>query len=40
MVIVKMIILIDRCNAQIEAQIAIAIELTLEVNEPEIKIDL
>jgi hypothetical protein len=40
MVIVKMIIIIDRCNTQIEAQIAIAFELILEVNKPEIKIAL
>jgi hypothetical protein len=39
-VIVKMVIIIDRCNAQIEAQIAIAFELILEVNKLEIKIAL
>jgi hypothetical protein len=39
-VIVKMVIIIDRCNAQIEAQIAIAFELILENNKPEIKIAL
>jgi hypothetical protein len=39
-VLVKMVIIIDRCNAQIEAQIAIAFELILEVNKLEIKIAL